>query len=550
MPETLKPLNRVILIEPKNGIYTGFQGLVRTEPLGLECVAGAISPFDPNLPRTVENVLIHDDRLQPGGWREKMRQNPPDIIGVRCSYTADVPIVHQLIKEIREEVGKEIPIIVGGHHISLRPSDAFIDGVNAVVIGPGEEPMKELTEAWGKKRSFKDIRNIWYRDGAGKWQSNVSPRQISSSLEFNSCGMDNRPLPRRDLVAEYRKMGDGYFFLYYPNVAAVESSRGCRFRCSFCSVYNFHQGKYAVESPSRTVNEIRALPDDIKYVILVDDLAFNSAVYKNPLTGRRELYDPGMKLAEELKRLGLEDRIRFWAQVRTDDVYPKDPADRKRAEEKFDKLAGVGLDMTLNGLESLSSPGELKRVNKGNSVEANIRGIEILHKKGIRVWGAQIVFPGWTEEDYMLAIKTNNKLSIEAPQFTILTPLPGSSDYEKALSRGELTTLNPAHYDFFHWVIQTKLRPEETYKLIARLYQETGSSLNSLEGIKADIKTGRTTLDALRAFQERFAKMQDAQTHLSNIRQADSTQEAWWRDFLREQASRYGGSEIVLLNNS
>ena len=159
MPETLtKPyLKNVALIEPQNGIYTGFQGLVRTEPLGLEYIAGAICSLDTNQPRVVEEVTIFDDRLAPGEWREKMRQNPPDMIGIRLSYTADVPIVHKLVRDIREEVGSDIPVVIGGHHISLRPSDAFIDGVNAVVIGPGEVPMRDLVKAWAKDHSFESV---------------------------------------------------------------------------------------------------------------------------------------------------------------------------------------------------------------------------------------------------------------------------------------------------------------------------------------------------------------------------------------------------------
>ncbi|HLY63966.1 MAG TPA: cobalamin B12-binding domain-containing protein, partial [Chloroflexota bacterium] len=135
-------LDNVLLIVPQNGYYTGFQGLVQTEPLGIEYVAGAVSEL-------AKDVRIHDDRIRPGGWKDKVRQHPPDMVGIGCQYTADVPVVKQLAREVREMVGPDVPIVIGGHHIGLRPADVFMPEVAAVVRGPGEEPFREIVKAWG-----------------------------------------------------------------------------------------------------------------------------------------------------------------------------------------------------------------------------------------------------------------------------------------------------------------------------------------------------------------------------------------------------------------
>ena len=70
-------LNNVLLIVPQNGYYTGFQGLVQTEPLGIEYVAGGVSDL-------AKNVQIHDGRIKPGGWRDKARRNSPDVVCIGC----------------------------------------------------------------------------------------------------------------------------------------------------------------------------------------------------------------------------------------------------------------------------------------------------------------------------------------------------------------------------------------------------------------------------------------------------------------------------------
>jgi len=499
-------LDNVLLIVPQNGYYTGFQGLVQTEPLGVEYVAGAVSDL-------AKNVQIHDDRIRPGGWRDKIRKNPPDLVGIGCQYTADVPVARTLAREVREMVGPNVPIVVGGHHIGLRPADMFMPEVSAVVRGPGEQPFHDLVKAWGTKRSFQDVREVWYRDADGEYVANMDPLKVRPHFQYKSAVMDERPAPRRDLVEEFR---DDYFFLFYPKVYSVETARGCRYRCSFCSVWNHHQGEYLVESPNRTVAEIASLPSG--YINFVDDLAFSDI-------------DGAGELADELLRLKVKKR--YWAQIRADNVWPKGADKRKKHQAVFEKLAEAGLDMVLVGLESFD-PAELKRVNKGSTVEQNVRGIEFLRSLGVKIWGAQIVFPEWDVADFDKTIEVNRKLGIEVPQFTILTPLPGTPDYDRAKKDGTLLTDEPGMYDFFHSVFKTKLPLPQFYMEIARLYKETGTWALNADGSVADqelasraarsifrdIKEGRTVPDAVRAFKQRFEVLRNEQVHLARLAQS------------------------------
>src|SRR5574337_26254 len=127
----------------------------------MEYVAGAITD-------QFKDIKLHDDRIRPGGWRDKATNNPPDLVGIGCQYTADVPVVKRLAREVRELVGPDVPIIVGGHHIGLRPSDVFGPEVTAIVRGPGEIPFQNIVRAWGTKRSLENVRDVWYRDTEGQ----------------------------------------------------------------------------------------------------------------------------------------------------------------------------------------------------------------------------------------------------------------------------------------------------------------------------------------------------------------------------------------------
>jgi radical SAM superfamily enzyme YgiQ (UPF0313 family) len=256
--------------------------------------------------------------------------------------------------------------------------------------------------------------------------------------------------------------------------------------------------------------------------VIVDDLAFSDM-------------DRASQLADGLIGRGIQKR--YWAQVRADNVSPKDPARRKRHHAAFERLAEAGLDMVLIGLESFDAA-ELKRVNKGSTVERNVAAIEVLRDLGVKVMGAQIVFPNWDIADFDRAIEVNQRLGIEVPQFTILTPLPGTPDYERALQRGELLTLEPAYYDFYHSVLATKLPLAEFYRQISRLYRETGwwatapgdgkralansaTAKRSTTMLLRDVREGWTDLTAVKAYAGRMEVLRDERIHLRRLEDSD-----------------------------
>lgn len=505
-------IERTLLVEPKNGYYTGFQGIVQSGPLGLEYVAGAITPYT--------DVRIFDDRVDKREIVDEIRNYRPDLVGIRCNYTADVLVVREYARKIREEVGADVPIVVGGHHISLRPQDMFTPDVSAVVVGPGEIPFTNVVRSLNERGYFDMVPSLWYQDREGQFVSNVRERPSTNLVVLNSEAMNERPIPRRDLVEKYL---DGYYFLYYPKPRSLETARGCKYRCSFCSVHNFHSGEYEVEGANRTVQEMLGLKArGAKYINIIDDLAFTDL-------------DAAEKIATGL--IDSKADLRFWAQIRADNVIlnPNNSMisdrERQRHLDVFARLAEAGLDTVLMGLESFD-PAELKRVNKGSTVRQNIEAVQYLRSLGIKIWGAQIIFPQWGVEDYDRLIEINQELGIEYPQLTILTPLPGTKDYREAKESGKLLTDDPSKFDFFHWTVETKLPAEETYRQISRVYRETSpfakrpdgtfvnmrDAMRHVKSIKADISAGRTTEAAVAGFTQIFRNLQDPEVHLEHLR--------------------------------
>ena len=72
-----------------------------------------------------------------------------------------------------------------------------------------------------------------------------------------------------------------------------------------------------------------------------------------------------------------------------------------RHPELVEKWVEIGLYAVLLGLEG-GCDRTLQNVNKSCRVATNDRAIRILQDHGVIIWGAFIVDPDWTEEDFKL----------------------------------------------------------------------------------------------------------------------------------------------------
>src|SRR5204863_5388245 len=317
-------------------------------------------------------------------------------------------------------------------HISLCPSDLYIPEVDAIVYGEADEIFPALIRELGTERRLDRIPYLHYRDPVGEWRTTVPTITIENHILHDDPWMNDRPESLRSLCDPYR---DEYYFLYYPRPYTVETARGCRYRCSFCSVWQFHHGTYKVEAWQRTLDEILRIPDG-SYVNIVDDLA----IQVMPHEDYRQ--SDAWHLANALIESG--NKRRFWMQCRADNIV--------RNKELYTRWAEAGLDMILVGLES-DDPAEVKRVNKGSRVNVNEEAITFLHSVKVKVWGAQIVFADWLGDKFEHLTEYNQRLGIECPQFTIHTPLPGTVDWQKY--RDQLITTERQYFDFLHPVLPT-----------------------------------------------------------------------------------------------
>jgi len=349
--------------------------------------------------------------------------------------------------------------------------------VDYIVIGEGEKTFPHLLQTIEKGGDLSTVPGIAYRDEGEL--TFTTPRPAIANL-------DELPMPRRDLVDRYRSE---YFFRFWDDVYAIESTRGCPYRCNFCSVWRFFGGKVRFKSPERVVDEIESLPPDCEYFCIVDDNFLASM-------------PRARRVVQLLKERGIKKK--FWIQGRADAMV-KDP-------EGMAMLAEAGLSTVLIGLEAYREE-DLGHFNKGKdaSVAVNERAIEIMHANGIDIWGCFLIDPNWEERDFEGLIEYVKRKRIQFLQFTILTPLPGTQFYEETK---HLIRSGWDKFDFFHSVLPTKLPPDRFYEQMANLYRETVMSFSQM---KEMIRQGRIPRRGLQRAKAMLAQVTDPASYLDSL---------------------------------
>jgi radical SAM superfamily enzyme YgiQ (UPF0313 family) len=451
---------RILLVQPGLPEGVGFRLVASPEPLHLEMIAATVPEHD---------VRILDMRLD-ADLESALGEFGPDMVAV-TALTPEVSPAQNILNRVKA-FSPDIFTVAGGHHATLLPQDFSVPQVDAVALGEGETMFPKLVQAVANRRGLGDVPGIVWQNRDGAFIRNERPT--------GRIDLANLPMPRRDLTQAYR---DEYFFLFDRPDTSVATSRGCPFRCAFCSVHEFHRGSINQMPPTRVLAEVAAISTD--HITFVDDnFLMNHA---------RET-----AIADRIKSEGI--RKRYSMECRTDSIV--------RHPELVAQWVDIGLYAVLLGLEG-GSDEMLKGVNKSCTIDTNNRAIRILQDQGVIIWGAFIVDPDWTADDFKRLHDYVREKRITHTQFTILTPLPGTQLYRER--RQELLTDDYSCFDTLHAVVPTRLPREEFYQHFASLYRQTdiGPYYDLVQSGKMtieDCRRGKQMLDALADWERYIAK--------------------------------------------
>jgi radical SAM superfamily enzyme YgiQ (UPF0313 family) len=173
------------------------------------------------------------------GWR-------PDVVGFSV-LTPGAPWVLRTAAALKARAPAAL-VVLGNIHAMLFPAELLGDpAVDAVCLGEGEEPLRELAACLDGGLPWTRIAGFWVRGPDGR---------VHRNARLPPCDLDALPFADRGLYDRYRFFRDSRYL-------RVALGRGCPYACAFCSnalQRKLHgPGFVRKRSPARAVAEIEAL---------------------------------------------------------------------------------------------------------------------------------------------------------------------------------------------------------------------------------------------------------------------------------------------------
>jgi len=268
-----------------------------------------------------------------------------------------------------------VKVLLGGFQATLCPDEAA-EHADALMLGAAENVLHEV---------LADL-------GAGS----LRPRYTSE--EPPKFG----PLPDRSLFGKRK----------YGPLGLVETARGCRLRCDFCSICKFFKHAYVPRPLEDVFAEVASLKQ--KAIFFVDDnLAMDVSRLKAfcrglaPL-GKRWVAQLGLNVADD--------------------------------DETLDLMYRSGCAGVLIGFESLSSETLTAMGKDVNRVRADYdRAVANLRRHHISVYATFVFgYDGDTEETFTRVWDFAQRSKFAFTAFNHLVPFPGTDVYERMRKEGRL----------------------------------------------------------------------------------------------------------------
>jgi anaerobic magnesium-protoporphyrin IX monomethyl ester cyclase len=324
-----------------------------------------------------------------------------DVVGIYCMVT--------MLDEcfwFAQQLRAHCRLLAAGGPLPTCDPEPFLKYFNVVVRGEGEQTMQELLRAYEDVSDLATIPGIVYRPKSGglsKGKSIYTPER-----EFEKQ-LDRLPFPARDLLPNesyirYGKKKYGF------SITTVMSTRGCPFRCEFCSNVVFG-GSYRERSPQNVVNEIEAALE-----IGYERISFADDVF----TMKK---DRVIKICEEIQRRGLQFSWECLGRV--------DALDYPTALE----MKAAGCTRIFFGIES-GDDRVLKLMNKKITTDEARRAVDAAHQARLQVGAFFIIgYPGDTDDTVLKTIRFATSLPLDYLGLSMPYPLPGTDLYKRTKDR-------------------------------------------------------------------------------------------------------------------
>ncbi len=378
--------------------------------------------------------------------RKVIEEYKPDLVGFTLIATR-IKMCYAMIDKVKE-LYPQIHTVAGGNHVASFKGKVLEDcpGLDFGVKREGEVSFVQVIDALRKgDKDYSQIKGILYRDNGMVVMTEDMPMLPD---------LDVLPRPAYDLFELDQ------YYAWRKGIVPIVTSRGCPFRCVFCSI-NLTMGyKFRVHSAKRVVEDItywnkRGM---VKFDINDDEFSF-----------KRERV---MDICQGIIDQGLKVELRLFNGIRVSDVSP----------ELLAKMKEAGFSAITYAIES-GSPKVIKAIRKAITIEQALNAITWTKEAGIETTVNFIIgHPDETYEDALMTLELMKTVPGDKLNFNNAVVYPSTELHDWVKEHGRfiidpeefLNLSHPGKHDvpFFETDDFTKEQREEILRRGLLIFRE------------------------------------------------------------------------------
>ncbi len=354
---------------------------------------------------------------------EKLLREIESIDPQLIFYEVTTPTINydlRLAKKIKELV--DVKIVLGGGHAAYFASEIIQEhgSIDFIIRGDYEYTLSDLARKLERGLPVETPGVVYLASG----------RKVDNGDPFEQERSRNLLSPFRDIFPS-NKLGDPTLywdgFCQHRKALQIQSSRGCRYGCTFCLSSRFS----AVKSKTYCVASAQQICDEVEAAVAKYDV--------------EEIYFDDDNFTQNMQHLdGIFESLRVrkliipWSAMASFSGL---------TEEIIQRLAGYGCIGLKLGIESASSQ-VLRNMHKSVDLRSVAGIINRCRQCGIKTHLTfSLGFIDETLENTRETILYAQSLDADSIQVSIATPLPGTEFFERAKAEGYLVGLPWESYD-------------------------------------------------------------------------------------------------------
>lgn len=254
----------VLLIRPPYVLpYTSVYGNQGVPSLGLAYLAGALreqrhrvsclDAFAESMDqfRPIEGTELLVNGLTADEIVERISPEV-EVIGISCMFSNEWINTKEIIVKCKQRFPNAF-LVLGGEHVTADAPHILrnFPEVDCCVLGEGEDKLKSLINGLEAKRALKEIGGITFLD-------REKDEIVSPSFEYRKKEIDQIARPAWDLLPleKFLERGMGMSCKGMRNIPML-LSRGCPYRCTFCSNEQMWTTRWVSRSIDEVIDEIK-----------------------------------------------------------------------------------------------------------------------------------------------------------------------------------------------------------------------------------------------------------------------------------------------------